>query len=242
METTTKRMNIEIWSDVMCPFCYLGKRKFENALAMFPEKDKVNVIWKSFLLNPDLKTDTSISIYEYLSREKGFDIEEAKEMNGHITQSARLVGLDYNFDKVIVANTFKAHILLHYAGKQGLQNDVKERLLKAFFTDGRNVDDITTLLEIAIEAGLKTNALAEALENESYVDEVREDIYEAHQFGIRGVPFFIFDRKYGVSGAQESPVFLQTLEKSFSEWRKTNPEIGLEIIGGESCSADGTCG
>ncbi len=241
MGTTTNKMNIEIWSDVMCPFCYLGKRKFENALTQFAEKDNVNVLWKSFLLNPDLKTDTSISIYEYLSKTKGFEIDQAKEMNEHISQSARQVGLEYKFDKVIVANTFKAHILLHYANKQGKQNDVKERLLKAFFTDGRNVDDNMTLLEIASKAGLKTDTLAEALENELYVDEVREDIYEAQQFGIRGVPFFVFDRKYGISGAQESPVFLQTLEKSFSEWRKTNPEIGLEIIAGESCSVDGTC-
>lgn len=241
METTVNKMNIEIWSDVMCPFCYLGKRKFENALALFPEMGRVNVIWKSFLLNPDLKTDTSISIYEYLSREKGFEIEQAKEKNGHITQSASLVGLDYNFDKVIVANTFKAHILLHYANKQGKQNEVKERLLKAFFTEGRNVDDIPTLLEIGNEAGLKTDTLTEALESELYADEVREDIYEAQQFGIRGVPFFIFDRKYGISGAQESPVFLETLKKSFSEWRKTNPDIGMEIIPGESCDIDGTC-
>jgi len=242
METTKNKMNIEIWSDVMCPFCYLGKRKFENALSQFAEKDSVNVLWKSFLLNPDLKTDTSISIYEYLSKAKGFEIEQAKEMNEHVAQSGRLVGLDYNFDKVIVANTFKAHILLHFANKQGKQNEVKERLLKAFFNEGRNVDDISVLLEIGNEAGLKIDTLKEALENELYVDEVREDIYEAQQFGIRGVPFFVFDRKYGISGAQESPVFLETLEKSFSEWRKTNPEIHMEIIQGESCDVDGTCG
>ena len=235
-------MTIEIWSDVMCPFCYLGKRKFENALTQFAEKDSVNVIWKSFLLNPDLKTDTSISIYEYLSKAKGIGIEQAKEMNKHITQSGKLVDVEYNFDKVIVANTFKAHILLHCANNQGKQNEVKERLLKAFFTEGRNVDDISVLLEIGNEAGLKTDTLAEALDNESYIDEVREDIYEAQQFGIRGVPFFVFDRKYGVSGAQETPVFLETLKKSFAEWRKMNPEIHMEIIHGESCDIDGTCG
>ena len=225
----------------MCPFCYLGKRKFENALALFPERDNVNVIWKSFQLNPDLKTDTSITIYEYLSRVKGIEINKAQQMNDHVSQSAKEVGLDYNFDKVVVANTFKAHILLHYAQKQGKQNEAKERLLMAFFTEGRNVDDIPTLIEIGKATGLNVDSLTDAMQSEAYADEVREDIYEAHQFDIHGVPFFVFDRKYGVSGAQESPVFLQTLEKSFTEWRKNNPVIQLEVINGESCNIYEDC-
>jgi predicted DsbA family dithiol-disulfide isomerase len=241
MGMTNNKMNVEIWSDIMCPFCYLGKRKFENALAFFPARDNVNVIWKSFQLNPDLKTDTSITIYEYLSRVKGLEIELAKELNAHVSQSAKKVGLDYNFDKIVVANTFKAHILLHFAKKQGKQNEVKERLLKAFFTEGKNVDDIPTLIEIGMETGLNVDSLAEAMQSEKYFDEVREDIYEAQQFDIRGVPFFLFDRKYGVSGAQESPVFLETLEKSFIEWRKNNPVIQLEVIKGESCNIEGDC-
>ena len=234
-------MNVEIWSDIMCPFCYLGKRKFENALAIFHERDNVNVIWKSFQLNPDLKTDTSITIYEYLSRIKGIEIEQAKELNDHVSDSAKKVGLEYNFDKVVVANTFKAHILLHFAKKQGKQDETKERLMKAFFTDGKNVDDIPTLIDIGKEAGLNVDSLYEALKSETYADEVMEDIYEAQQFEIHGVPFFVFDRKYGISGAQESYILLQTLEKSFTEWRRNKPEKQLEVIQGESCNTDGNC-
>lgn len=234
-------MTVEIWSDIMCPFCYLGKRKFENALIQFNDKDNVNVLWKSFQLQPDLITDTSINIHRYLSQIKGVDIEKAIQMNEQVSQSAKQVGLVYNFDKMIVANTLKAHIMLHLAQKQGRQNEVKERLLKAYFTDGRNVDDIETLLEIWKEAGLKSETLSHDLEDEIYIDEVREDIYEARQSGIHGVPFFVFNRKYAISGAQESSIFLQTLEKAFTGWRENNPENIPEVIKGQTCTPDSTC-
>lgn len=234
-------MTVEIWSDIMCPFCYLGKRKFENALSQFAEKDNVNVVWKSFQLQPDLKTDTSINIHEYLSKIKGLDIKEAKEMNEYVGEAAKQAGLEYNFDRMIVANTMKAHILLHFAKKQGRQNEVKERLLKAYFTEGKNVDDIPTLLEIGKESGLKTDTLVHDLQDESNIDEVREDIYEAQQLEIRGVPFFVFDRKFGISGAQETPVFSDTLEKAYAGWKKNNPENILEVTKGLTCTPEGIC-
>jgi len=140
-------------------------------------------------------------------------------MNEQITLAGKEIGSEYNFDKVIVANTFKAHKLLHLAKKENKQNELEEKLFKAYFTDGKNVDDISTLIEIAKEAGLNTNNLFEILESEKYNDEVRLDIYEAHQLEIRSVPFFVFNRKYGVRGTQEPNVFLQTLEKSFNEWK-----------------------
>lgn len=234
-------MNIEIWSDVMCPFCYLGKRKFELALEQFPKRDHVQVVWKSFLLQPDLKTDPAVNVHDYLSESKGFPVEKARHLNGQITEAGERVGLEYNFDRVIVANTMNAHRLLHIAKEQEVQDAMKERLLKAYFTDGMNVDDTGTLVELGVEAGVSGEGLSELLESDTYIREVREDIADSRKLGVRGVPFFLFNRRYAVSGAQDPAVFLQTLEKSFSEWREQHPEILLEVAEGESCTPEEGC-
>lgn len=225
----------------MCPFCYLGKRKFENALEQFPEKDHIEVVWKSFQLNPNLETNTEISIYEYLANIKGFPIEQAKRLNDQLTNSAKQVGLEYNFDKSVVANTFNAHILLHYAKELGKQNEAKERILKAYFTDGVNVDDIPSLIRLANEIGIDTPDLVSIFENEDLINAANNDIYEAQHLGIHGVPFFVFNRKYAVSGAQETEVFLRTLEKSIADWRIENPVAKFETIIGDTCNIDGIC-
>lgn len=235
------KMKIEIWSDIACPFCYLGKRKFENALSQFPDKEYIDVEWKSFQLNPDLTTDTSTSIYTYLSEVKGYEPKQAKQMTENIVQAGSAVGLGYHFDQIVVANTFRAHCLLHFAKKQGKQTETKDRLLKAYFTEGRNMDDVSTLINLAKEIGLDTDQLMETLENETNAEDVRNDFYEARQLGIRSVPFFVFDRKFAVSGAQETSVFLESLHKSFNEWRKTNPITAFEVLQGQSCTPEGEC-
>ena len=222
MNTEKNKMKVEIWSDVMCPFCYIGKRKFEAALNQFPEKENVQLIWKSFQLSPDMKTDPGKNINQFLAAHKGITLQEAKRMNDHVTQLAAKVGLVYDFDKAIVANSFNAHRLVHFAKHHGKQNEAEEQLFKAYFTDGKNTDDKTTLIQLGTEIGLDATALKTVLETDKYAEDVKADIQEAHQIGVRGVPFFVFDRKYAVSGAQESPVFLQTLEKSFAEWQKEN--------------------
>jgi len=222
MDTEKNKMKVEIWSDVMCPFCYIGKRKFETALNQFPEKENVQLIWKSFQLSPDMKTDPGKNINQFLAAHKGITLQEAKRMNDHVTQLAAKVGLVYDFDKAIVANSFNAHRLVHFAKHHGKQNEAEEQLFKAYFTDGKNTDDTTTLIQLGTEIGLDATALKTVLETDKYAEDVKADIQEAHQIGVRGVPFFVFDRKYAVSGAQESPVFLQTLEKSFAEWQKEN--------------------
>jgi len=199
----------------MCPFCYMGKRKFELALERFHSPEEVKIVWKSFQLQPDLITDYSLSVHEHLAAMKGYSVREARELNENVSMAASEVGLEYNFDKAVVANTFRAHILLHYAKKSGKQDHVKEQLFKSYFTDGLNVDDTDVLIKIAEDAGLDKDGLISAINDEACVDEVREDIYEAGQFGIRGVPFFVFDRKYAVSGAQDPEVFLETLEKAY---------------------------
>jgi len=203
----------------MCPFCYLGKRRFASALAQLPQRDDVEVIWKSFQLNPSLETDPDISVNQYLAREKGLDVRVAEQMNDRVARMSRQDGPIYNFDDVVVANTFDAHRLIHFAKDHGRQDQATERLFSAYFTEGRNVDDRATLIELGKEIGLDGDAVSAMLESDAYVAAVNSDIEEARQLGISGVPFFVFDRKYVVSGAQESSVFQQALERSVAEWR-----------------------
>ncbi len=240
-KTMENKMKIEIWSDVMCPFCYIGKRKFEMALEQFPNKDNVEIVWKSFQLMPDLKTQTNRNLDQFLAEEKGMPLEQAKAMNNQVVQIAKSIGLNYNFDKTIPANTFNAHRFTHFAKANGKQNEAEEILFHSYFIDGKNIDDFSTLIELGKEIGLDTNTLKTALENGSYADDVRTDIYEAQQVGVRGVPFFVFNRKQAVSGAQEPQTFLEVLEKSYTEWRKYNPQTKLEIIEGKACTPDGKC-
>jgi predicted DsbA family dithiol-disulfide isomerase len=219
--TTAEKMKVEVWSDVMCPFCYLGKRRFAVALAEFPDRDDVEVIWKSFQLNPSLETDPDISVTQYLAREKGLDVRVAEQMNDRVARMARQDGPIYNFDEVVVANTFDAHRLIHFARSQNLQDQVMEKLFSAYFTEGRNVDDRATLIELAREVGLDGDAVAAMLDSDAYTAEVNSDIEEARQLGISGVPFFVFDRAYAVSGAQDTEVFKAALEQSFSARSKS---------------------
>jgi len=223
------KMKIEIWSDVMCPFCYLGKHKFESALTQFDNKEYIEVEWKSFQLNPELVTDPTISIHQYLSDIKGFPIDQARLMNDRFKEAGKKFGLDYNFDKIIVANSYRAQNLIHFAKEQDKQNEMEERLFKAYFSEGKNIDDIPTLVLIASETGLNTDGLAEILENKSYAEKVELDIAEARHLGIRGVPHFVINRKFGISGAQETSVFVNALKKSFADWVKDYPEIQRKI-------------
>lgn len=232
-------MKIEIWSDIMCPFCYIGKRRFEQALETFEGKDKVEIEWKSYLLSPELVTDPNKNLHEFLAEHKGVSLEEAKGMNDYVTNMAAQTGLTYNFDKAIPANSFNAHRMLHFAKEFGKQNEAEEALFKAYFTDGKNIDDAATLSEIAASVGLDTAALAEAMGSEAYFQDVVMDVQEAQNIGVRGVPFFVFNRKYGVSGAQESGTFLEVLEKSYGEWQQANAP--LDVIEGDSCGVDGKC-
>jgi len=219
------KMKIEIWSDVMCPFCYLGKRKFENALAQFADKEYIEVEWKSFQLNPSLVTNTGISIQQYLSEHKGMSVAQAQQSGNYITKAGQAVGLTYNYDKIVVANTFRAQQLLKFAHTQGKQNDMEERLFEAFFAEGQNVNELSTLVQLASEVGLETAGLHQALENNKYAAQVQADVAEANALGIHGVPYFVFNRKLAVNGAQESAVFLDTLRKAFAGWAKDHPEI-----------------
>lgn len=232
-------MKIEIWSDVACPFCYIGKRKIEKAIAKFPQKDKIEIEWKSFLLNPDQLTQPNKSSEEHLAEMKGWTLEQTKEITANVTNMAAQEGLEYHLDKTVVANTKKAHRLLHLAKTEGKGDKMKEILLKAYFTDGVNIDDDAVLLRLGKEIGLSEVAIQEVLSSDKFENEVDQDIYESRQVGVKGVPFFVLDRKFGISGAQPDEVFDQTLEKAWNEYEKANPSLEIAAGDGEACEVDG---
>jgi predicted DsbA family dithiol-disulfide isomerase len=216
-------MDVEIWSDVMCPFCYIGKRKFEQALGQFDHKDQVNVVWKSFQLNPDMKTEPGKNINQYLAEVKGWSLSEAQLMSDRVTAIAREVGLTYDFDKAVVANSWDAHRLIQLAKQHDLGDAAEERLFLAYFTEGRDTSDPTTLLELGTEIGLPTADVQQMLASNQFAEAVNRDIYEAQQVGARGVPFFVIDRRYAVSGAQQPETFLGALNTAWAEWEKAKP-------------------
>ncbi len=212
-------MKVEIWSDVMCPFCYIGKRKFEAALKQFDHREEVEIEWKSFQLDPSIVTDASKTIHEFLAERKGFSLEQAKQMNERVTKLAEMVGLEYRFDKAVVANSFDAHRFSHLAKQFNLQDEAEEALFKAYFTDGKNTADADTLYQIGENIGIDKEKVRAMLDSEQYTLEVNEDMEVARMIGVTGVPFFVFDRKYPISGAQESETFLELMNKVQLELR-----------------------
>src|SRR5690554_1564485 len=234
-------MKIEIWSDVMCPFCYIGKRNFETALSDFADKNKIEVEWKSYQLDPSMPEVATESQEDYLIKRKGMNREQVQGMLENVTRMAEQAGLEYHLDKSIMANSKKAHQLIQFAKTKNLGSEMEEQLFKAFFTDGKNIADTEVLTQLGKEIGLDEDELQTAFTDEQYQYQMAQDIQEARNIGVQGVPFFVFDRKYGISGAQPPQAFAETLSKSFTEWRKENPEIKLEMSQGQSCSTDGTC-
>ncbi|MES2727002.1 MAG: DsbA family oxidoreductase [Bacteroidota bacterium] len=207
-------MKVEIWSDVMCPFCYIGKRRFENALAQFEHKDEVVVEWKSYQLDPTLKTNPNKNTVEHLAQTKGWDMEYTRKTTEHVTNMAANEGLQYHFEKAVVANSFNAHRLTHLSKIHNKQNECEEALFAAHFTQGKNIDDIETLVAIGESIGIAADISTAMLKSTQFKSEVQDDIYQAMQIGIKGVPFFVFDYKYAISGAQETETFLAALYKA----------------------------
>jgi len=230
-------MKVEIWSDVVCPFCYIGKRKFEQALGQFAHRDDVQIEWKSFELTPDFQPLPGESIHASLAKKKGVPEAEGRRMNDHMALIAKEVGLDYNFEQAIPANTFLAHQLIHFAAHHGQQGAMKERLFAAYYLEGQNVGEIDTLARLAAEIGLSADEARHALLAGTYAGEVRRDEYEAQQIQVRGVPFFVFDDKYAVSGAQPSEVFAEVLG---TVWAEAHPKAQPTVLaGGPACGPEG---
>ena len=232
-------MKIEIWSDVACPWCYIGKRRFETALNGFAHKDSVEVAWRSYQLDPTLPEHYDGSELDYLVERKGMDRSQLMGMLGHVKEAAEGEGLHYKFDAVVVANSFKAHELLHLAAAHGKSDAVKEALLSGRFEQGVDIGNREALVRIGTEAGLDASDINEALDSEKYADDVRQDFTEARAIGVTGVPFFVIDRKYGISGAQPAEVFTQALEQA---WQEANPLTMVSANGADSAEACGPDG
>ena len=234
-------MKVEVWSDIVCPFCYIGKHQFDRALQQFVHNDKVEVEWRSFQLDPVTQPEPGKTIHEVLAEKKGWSIGKAKRMADNISNSAKELDLEYNFDRTIPANTFHAHRLTKLAAKFDRQNEMEERLFKAYFSEGKNINDIVSLFELGKEVGLPEFDLRELLETDNFSDEVLQDRQEAEELGIHGVPFFVIDQKYAVSGAQPATVFIEALNTA---WKESNE---LKLTGtstdteGESCTISRDC-
>jgi predicted DsbA family dithiol-disulfide isomerase len=204
-------LTVEIWSDIVCPWCYVGKRRFEKALAGFEHRDDVEVVWRSFELDPNAPPERETSSAEHLASKYGMSVEQAERSNAQMTELAAGEGLEYHLDRTRGGNSFDAHRLLQAAKDQGLQSEMKERLMRAYFTEGEAIGDGETLVRLALEVGVDPTPLAGG----GYADAVREDERLAMGIGIQGVPFFVLNRRYGVSGAQPAELLQQALDKAW---------------------------
>jgi predicted DsbA family dithiol-disulfide isomerase len=209
-------MIITVWSDIRCPFCYIAKRKLENAISQFRHKEEVKVEWKSFELDPNLQTDTSINTIDYYVS-KGAGKQQMIDLFSNATKMAKEIGITFNLNDIVVANSFNAHKLVHVAKTINKQNEAKELLLKAYFTNGENIDDENVLLNVGVTLGFQAVDLANKLKDKTLDICIREDQKLAKEVGVFGVPFFVFNNKQVVSGARSEEVFLEAIKKTYQE-------------------------
>jgi predicted DsbA family dithiol-disulfide isomerase len=207
-------MKVEIWSDVVCPWCYIGKRRFERALEQFDGASEIEVTWRSFQLNPDHPKGVRLPHDEHLAAKLGRTMDEIRVLNERVIGLAAAEGLDYDFERYQVINTFDAHRLAHFGTARGLGDAIQERLLRAQLVEGEVLDDMDTLVRLGAEVGLPADEAREVLESDAYAADVRDDVSQARQLGIGGVPCFVFDRRFAVSGAQERELFLRALQQA----------------------------
>ena len=227
-------MHVEIWSDIACPWCYVGKRRFEAALAQFAHRDEVEVGWHSFLLDPHAPADHGEPQDVLLARKYGCSVEEARAMDERMTQEAAKEGLAFRFDLVRVGSAVDAHRLLHLADSKGLSQPMMERLMKAYLEEGVLMSDQESLVRLATEVGISECDVRHMFMRDDFEAEVQADLQMAERLGIHSVPFFVLDGKYGVAGAQPADTFLKVLE---DVWAKSHP---LQMVGsGGACGPDG---
>jgi predicted DsbA family dithiol-disulfide isomerase len=233
------RVQVEIWSDVVCPWCAIGKRRFAAALARFPHRDEVTVRWRSFELDPGAPPEREVDNVEHLAAKYGMSRADAEAAQQRVAAAAAAEGWDFHLDRARGGNTVDAHRLLHLAAERGVQDAVKERLLAAYFEQGERIGDHPTLVRLAAEAGLDADEARAVLAGDRYREAVRADEAQARAYGITGVPFFVVDRRYGVSGAQPADVLLDVLERA---WADAHPQALRTPAGGagDAC-ADGSC-
>lgn len=235
-------MRIEVWSDVVCPWCYIGKRRLEGALAAFPHADQVDVVYRSFELDPTAPRDAVEPVEAVLARKYGGGPERARGLMAQVTEVAATEGLEYHLDRTLRGNTVDAHRLLHLALADGgprLQGDLKEALLAAYLTRAENVADADVLRKVSADVGLDPARVEGVLSSDAFLDDVRADAAQAQTFGAGGVPFFVVDRKYGVAGAQPVEVLLDVLQRAWDEATPVLTVLGAEdeFCGPEGCDS-----
>lgn len=230
-------LRIDVWSDIACPWCYVGKRRLERALEQFPHAKEVEVVWHSFELDPGApaERDPSVSHAERIAKKYGMSTAQAKANSDRLCETARAEGLAFDFDHIRSGNTFDAHRLVHLGHHQGLQNAVKERFMKAYLEQGALMSDHATLTRLAVEVGLRESDVTDVLASDQYAAEVRADEAKARELGINGVPFFVVDGRLGVSGAQTPQILLGALTQA---WGQREPETAA-FAEGAACGPDG---
>jgi predicted DsbA family dithiol-disulfide isomerase len=227
-------VHVEIWSDIACPWCYVGKRRFEAALAGFEHRDAVEVTWRSFELDPAAPAERPLSGAEHLAEKYGTSVDQARAMHDRMTEVAASEGLDFHFDRARGGNTFDAHRVVHLAAEHGKQDAMEERLMRAYLSDGELISDAATLERLAIEVGVPAEAVRDLLAGERFADAVRDDERTGAALGISGVPFFVVDRQFGASGAQPPEVLGELLQRAW----EARPALDV-VTAGDSCGVDG---
>jgi predicted DsbA family dithiol-disulfide isomerase len=234
-------MDVEIWSDIACPWCYVGKKRFEAALASFAHADEVSVTWRSFELDPGAPADRGLPHDELIAKKYGRSLEEVHQMDAQLTAVAAAEGIDMKLDDARSGNTFDGHRVVHLAKTLGLGEEMKERLFRAYFTEGELIADHEVLIRCAVEVGVPEDAVREVLLTERFAEEVREDELLAQSAGISAVPCFVIDRKFGASGAQPPEELLRFLEHGWSQ-RQPAPIVfgeGSGVVEGDACGPEG---
>jgi len=237
------KMKVEVWTDIMCPYCYIGKIHYEKALKQFEHADEVELEWKAFQLNPDLpdKGD-GYPVNEYLTRTAGLSEEKVKNMHEAIKLLADNIDVPFNLPNAIAANTRDAHRLIKLAATKGLDSAVLQRISKAYFEEARDYSDWGLLLTIGIDAGLDESEILAMLNSDDYRYEIKQDIQEMANLGFDTVPTFLMDRKQAIIGSEPVDLFLKVLRKTHADWKNSREEEDeLVVTQGKSCSADGVC-
>ena len=237
-------MKIEVWTDIMCPYCYIGKLHYEKALEQFEFKDQIELEWKAFLLNPDLPNKgKGMPVMDYLHNTVGVSEEDTKKMNEQIAQLAKENGIESNLENAVAANTLDAHRLIKLAATKGVDSKVMQLLSKAYFEEAKDYSDHAILIEIGISAGLDKKEIEKLLASDDYAYEVKQDIQEANNLGFDTVPTFLFNRKHALVGSQPVGAFIKTLQKAYLKWKKQDlkQDEEVDVTEGKSCSIDGTC-
>ncbi len=237
------KMKIEIWSDIACPFCYIGKHQLEKVLKEFPHSDEVEVIWKTFLLNPDIPSDSNMPLKEYFEKVKGMEPDRIEKIFAYTQHQAQKTGLYFNYEKTIAANTSNAHRISHLAKTKSaeLQSQAEELLFRAYFIEGKDVNSAKVLMEIGKKLGFESDEVKCVLTEKQFNNSIAQDIQEATILDIQVVPYFIFNKHTIISGVQEETKILQALESAYQQWKENNTSTDSTFIEGKSCSIDGHC-